>query len=236
MQKIHKKNFKIEIEKNKIISVFVWSSSDKNLIVSEIKKGVGNAFIFFDEIKNIEFLIDFIYSRNEFDEYTKEKTENWVVARSFKNKFIIFAPEKIEICTSHKKEEFKQIVCHETCHVLTQKINQNFSFWMFEGVALNVANQIKKGEIKKENIEYFIDECLFKNYNYKDFISHQGYLMSYLLIKYLIDNYDKNIIIELLKINYKTDKLIMDEFCRIMKKSNKEIIDTVKNIFENKKA
>lgn len=218
------------------VIISIGEETDIETTIENVEKGIKSSFRFFDNITDLNFKIKFAYSREEFDEYVKEKTANWVVAHSFEDKFIIFAPEKIEQYTNHKKEEFSQIVCHETCHILTQKINHNFSFWMFEGIALNVANQIKKGEIKKENLDYFIDKCLFKNSNYKDFISHQGYLISYLLIKYFLENYSKNIIMSLLKINYNNNNFVEKEFCEIINMDKKRVVDIVNNILQNKKA
>lgn len=185
-------------------------------------------------MEKVSFEIEFIYSREEFDKCLGEKTENWVIARSFEDRFIIFAPEEIEKCTSHKKSEFSQIICHETCHILLQKLNQGFSFWMFEGIALNVASQIKKGEIKKENLEYFINECLFQNPDYGEFISHQGYLIAYLLMRYFLDNYDKKVVMDLLKINYEASDPAKEHFCKVLNTTEEEVINLAKKVLENK--
>jgi hypothetical protein len=231
-----KEIIKIEIGKSVAINLLVKDKIIADEIIKDIKKGVNKAFAFFNNLGNISFEIELIYSREEFDKYLGEKTENWVIARSFENKFIIFAPEEIEKCTSHKVSEFSQIVCHETCHIFLQKINQKFSFWMFEGIAVNVANQIKKGEVKKENIEYFINECLFKNPNYVEFISHQGYLISYLLMKHFLDNYDKKVVMDLMTIEYTENNSVEKQFCKVVNMKNGEVIGIVKKVLENKKA
>lgn len=219
-------------------TINVLAKHDINIaeITKNIKNGINEAFIFFDKLKGINFGIDLVYSREEFNKYLGEKTENWVVAHSFKNKFIIFAPEEIEKFTNHKRNEFQQIICHETCHILLQGINPKFSFWMFEGIALNVANQIKKAEIKKENLEYFINECLFKNSGYGDFISHQGYPISYLLIRFFMDNYSKKIVMDLLTVKYGPNNYADGELCKILNQTREEIVNLVENILENKTA
>ena len=234
--KAEKEIINIELGESSSIDVSVGIGTNRAEVIEEIKKGVYRAFAFFDSLKDIKFEINFIYSREEFDKYLGEKTENWVIAHSFGNKFIIFAPEEIEKLTSHKRNEFQQIVCHETCHILLQKINPKFSFWMFEGIALNVSSQIKRGDVKKENIEYFINECLFKNTGYVDFISHQGYLISYLLMKFLLDNYSKEIIMDLLKIRYESKNLAEEELCKILSKTKEEVVNSAKNILGNKTA
>jgi len=220
-----KEIIKIEIGKSITVNVLVKDKALTDEIIKEIEKGVNNAFVFFNDLKKVNFEIELIYSREEFDEYLKEKTESWVIAHSFKEKF-----------TSHKRSEFLQIVCHETCHILLQKINQKFSFWIFEGIALNVANQTKRGEIKKENSEYFINECLFKNPSYGEFISHQGYLISYFLMKYFLDNYDKKVVMDLIKISYETNNPTQKKFCKIINMKNEEVAYMVKKFLENKKA
>lgn len=107
---------------------------------------------------------------------------------------------------------------------------------MFEGIALNVASQIKKGELKKENSGYFINECLFKNPDYGEFISHQGYLISYLLMKYFLDNYDKKVAMDLMKINYEENDSIKKQFCEIVNMEKVEVVDAVKKVLKNKKV
>jgi hypothetical protein len=235
---MEKKTIKIEIGKGVTINVSKRKrdKTDIGETIEEIKRGIDNAFVFFDDLKDIIFEIELIYSREEFDKYLKEKTENWVIAHSFKNRFIIFAPEEIEKYTSHEIIEFSQIVCHETCHVLLQKINSKFSFWMFEGIALNIANQIKKGEVRKENLEYFINGCLFKNSNYGEFISHQGYLISYFLMKHFLDNYDRKVVMDLMKISYEENNSVEKQFCEIISMENGEVIDMVKKVLKNKKT
>jgi len=233
---MEKGTIKIEAGKDVVANILIGDKTGIGKIIEDIKNGISNAAAFFNDSKDVSFEIELIYSREEFDKYLGEKTENWVIAHSFENKFIIFSPEKIEEHTNHKKSEFLQIICHETCHILLQRMNPKFSFWMFEGIALNVANQIKKGEVKKENLEYFINECLFKNLSYEKFISHRGYLISYLLMKYFLDNYDKETVIALMKIRYGVDDFSKKEFCKIVNMTEGQIVDLAKKVLENKKA
>jgi len=229
-----KKQIKLKVDKDKSIDIFVDKKSKNPKIVEMIKKGAEVAFNYFDNVKKINFSIELIYSRAEFDEKVGFKTENWFIANSFKKKFIIFSPDRIEDQTSHKKNEFVPIISHETSHILLNKINMDFCAWLSEGIAQNIAKQERKGEIKYENQKYFLKDSLFKNSDCQKFISRQGYNISYKLVRFLIENYSKKQVMDLLKIKYYDyENSLEKDFCKILKTSKKNLLGRFKKILKS---
>jgi hypothetical protein len=160
------------------------------------------------------------------------KTPDWLIASAFTNKFIIFEPSKIEKYTCHNKNEFEQLITHETSHILLKELNPNCCAWMNEGIALNIAKQEKRKDIKSENISHFIKNSLFKNSKYETFISKQGYDISYRLIKFLLENYNKKIMLGLFKIDYKSSKSTEKDVCRVLGQNKNKLIDQFTKILK----
>ena len=230
---MEKQRIILNFSKDKTISVLVDKKLKNKKTVEMIKKGVKKAFDYFDSVRKIDFGIELIYSRNEFDEEVGFKTENWVTANSFGKRFIIFSPSKIEEQTSHKKNEFIPIISHETAHILLKKINTDFCAWLSEGIAQNIAGQEQRQEVKPENLKYFIKDSLFKNSNYQKFISRQGYTISYKLVNFLVKNYSKKQLMDLLKIKYDYENSSMENFCKILKINKKNLLDQFKCVLKS---
>lgn len=222
---MEKETIKINIDKNKTINLCVDKKSETENIIEMIRKGTKDPFKYFDTVKKINFDIELIYSREEFNNKLGTKTPDWLVASAFTNKFIIFEPSKIEKYTCHKKEEFTQLIAHETSHILLKELNPNYCAWMNEGVALNIAKQDKIKNIKSENISHFIKNNLFKNSKYDTFIEKQGYDISYKLVRYLLKNYSKKKMLDLFKIKYSYTKSAEKDACRILNKNKSELIN-----------
>lgn len=223
---------KLRVDKNKIINIILNKTIESKKIAEIIKKGVQRSLDYFSMVKIINFDIELIYSREEFDKIIEHKTENWVSAYSFAGKFIIFSPSEIEKHTSHKKNEFLQIISHETSHILLKKINANFCTWLNEGIAQYISSQRQKEIIDPKNINYFIKECLLKNSEYEKFISRQGYQISYKLVKFLAENYDKDRIIKLLQIKYDFIKSSEKDFCKILNTHIDKLLNQFKAVLK----
>jgi hypothetical protein len=230
---MEKKQIELKIEKDKMISVFVDKKSKNLKNIEMIKEGVKKSFGYFDNIKKINFSVELIYSRDEFDQKIGYKTKNWVIGSALGDRFIIFSPEKIEEETNHKKNEFIPLITHEATHIFHKKINpKNFGFWLSEGIAQNIAGQEQKIDIEKKNITYFLRYCLFKNPGYYKFVSHQGYEISQRLVKFLMENYSKEQMIKLLKIKYNSKNSIKKDFGKILKIKEKDFLFQVKSVLE----
>jgi hypothetical protein len=230
---MEKENIKLNIGKNKKINILFNETVENKDILEIIKRGVQIPFDYFGIAGPINFDIELVYSREEFDKKIGHKTENWVSAHSFGDKFIIFSPSEIEKYTSHKKNEFSQIISHETSHILLKKINVNFCAWLSEGIAQYVSGQKQEEKINPENIDYFMKECLFKNSGYEKFISKQGYQISYKLVNFLAESYNKNKIIELLQIEYDFIGSSEKYFCKILDVDKKKLISLLKEVLKS---
>lgn len=148
-----------------------------------------------------------------------------------KNKLIIFSPSEIEIWTNHKKSEFVPLISHETTHIFQDGINpDDYCYWLSEGVAQVIANQVRNEKIIPQNIRHFFRYSLFKNTSYGKFVSKQGYEISYKLSKYLIDNYSQKQIMELLKLKYDDKTSSEKVFCKILEEDKGSIILKFKKV------
>ncbi|MEX0918754.1 MAG: hypothetical protein WDZ85_02185 [Candidatus Paceibacterota bacterium] len=235
MEKKEKKHIKLKTGKgDKTIDVFFGTGFVNKKTIGMIKIGVQKAFKFFNQVEKVNFRIDLVSSRSEFDKKIGFKTEDWFIGNSFGNKFMIFSPETIEKETSHKKNEFIPLIAHETAHILHKKINPNFSHWMSEGIAQNIAEQKTKKDIKPENIKHFLEHNLFQNSDYREFISHQGYEISNKLTKFFIDHYSKKQVMDLLKIKYSSSPVVIEKkFCDRLRIDKNHLILAVKNILKD---
>lgn len=231
--KYDQKNLTIRIQKQAQVKIEFNPSYPIKTLVFGIKKSIRKATHFFEYVNPLEFKIELIYSREEFDKKIGSKTEDWVTAHSFKDSFIIFHPNAFERYTSHNKNEFYEIITHETAHILIKHKNPNFSMWLNEGIAQFIAGQKQKTRIKPESKEYFMRNCLFKNSNYDKFIKNEGYKISYKIVDYFIHKYGKGKIIELLNIKYGFDRGTEKEFCRLFDLSKDEIIRIVRKALNN---
>lgn len=230
-----KKLVRINADKDKIINLYIDKKTRNNETIKMIKKGIQGPLRYFNTVKKISFDVELIYSRKEYDSKLGFKTPDWLIASAFTNKFIIFSPSKIEKYTCHNKNEFIQLITHETTHILLKKLNPNFCVWMHEGIALNLAKQTKTKNIETRNINYFIKKCLFKNSNYDAFISRQGYDISYRLVKFLLDTYSKKIILELFKIRYYSTKSAEKDVCKALNQNKKKLIGQFTKVLETHK-
>lgn len=227
-----KKEKKVKIKKTIAVEILFDESHSVAHIIDDIKKSISHAVDFFDYKKFVTFRIELIYSRKEFDEKIGHKTENWVTAYSFKDHFIIFHPDCFQKFTSHNNSEFSQIITHETSHIIIKQMNIEFSNWLSEGIAQYIAGQKHSTKILPQSLNYFTNNCLFKNSDYYKFIGNQGYEISYIIVNYLIKKYGKQTILKLLsiKFNYNSNTSLIN-FSKILHLSKDELISEIKSIF-----
>jgi hypothetical protein len=222
---------RIRIDKHIEINLIYKKENNSKPVINLVKKGVRQAYNFFSNSTKLNFTIELVYSRNEFDKLFNKKTENWVIGCSFKNRFIIFSPELIEKFTSHKKNEFLPIIVHETTHIIMNQLNTKFSYWLSEGLAQNIAKQKNTTKFNTACIEHFIAKNLFKNSSYDAFVSNQGYEISYVLVKYLLKKYGKGTLLNLYKIDFRHSKLNTVKYVeQILGKNKFEIISEVRKL------
>lgn len=150
-----------------------------------------------------EINLELVYSRKEFDDKIGRHTPDWMVGVSLKNKIYLFSPLSIEKFSTHKKSKLNKIIAHELCHIFNNKINKEILNWVDEGTALFLADQKKAKDFKKSDWYFFIDNFLNENINLRSFAKHEGYKISYWLVRTIIENLGVNTLYRLIKINPK---------------------------------
>lgn len=122
-----------------------------------------------------------VKTRKEFNLITGRKTKKWMVATPLKGNIVIFSEETIEKETTHKKEEYIQLINHEISHLCYyEKYKENTPVWLNEGLALHLAGQKKKSvKVNKED--------MLKLYTIEGFLKDkQAYQKSYELVRRII--------------------------------------------------
>jgi len=135
--------------------------------------------------------IGFIYSRGDFDKLLGRKTERWERAVSKEDGIYFIHSSMIEELTNHTNADLWQVVKHEIVHWFYGQItNTHNPKWFNEGLA-NVIAEAKRGKPRKLNkpvIEKYFDNSDADNYSW-------GYWM----VKYLLDSYGKEVLVDLVK-------------------------------------
>jgi hypothetical protein len=165
----------------------------ENQIIRSVKKLSGFYSI------NIPYInIELIYSRKELNNKLKRKTPNWLIGVNYKNKIYLFSSSVVERYSSHKKSRLNKIITHEICHAFNSKINKKMPTWLDEGIALYLSNQKKKRDFKKSDWQFFVNN-INKKINLNSLTEHDGYKVSYWMVKGLTDNYNKKNLLKLIK-------------------------------------
>ncbi|MEI7426154.1 MAG: hypothetical protein WCK16_04515 [Candidatus Moraniibacteriota bacterium] len=175
---------------------------------------------------DLNFPIDLLYRRADIDKYFEYKTERWCSGCCRKGKIALFHPDFFEIETSHKKEDFPKTLIHEISHMFGKKIfGEKYLWWVHEGVAQYIANQIVLKKIEPENINHFITNNLYGNNYYHDFTKQSGHQISKRIAFAIVDNYSEKALFELLKIE--PGKNSKQAIATILKVPQKEIEKTI---------
>lgn len=210
----------------KNIRVFIFGSS-KNLKFIEIliKKSCDHLLSFFETSHTPKQLKLFLLSsRKNLDLKMKQRTPEWLAAYSFNGSIYILSPESFEAESTHKKAEFKKILTHELTHIFIEQINKNSLRCLDEGLALNLSKQTKNNTISKDNWLYFMENHLTKNGLLNNFSEREGYKISYWVVKYYLDKYSKDKILELLKLG---SKFHINRFERILNIKIENLINDI---------
>lgn len=210
------------------------SSSNSNLTIGiekNIKKALKKLINYFGKYKPKSIKITLINSRSEMNKVlNKKRTPEWLVGHGSKDLLYIMTPEAMVKYSDHKAKDFFKTLTHELCHVFIFNINKNTMQWLNEGLALNIASQVKSNKIKKENFRYFIKNNMFlRKLGFKDFADYQGYAFSYQIVKRLMRSYSSKQIIQLIKIDPTHENSVF----KIEQITNKKIKEFVLEIVKN---
>lgn len=149
------------------------------------------------KITNLE--IELIYSREEFNQIVGRDTPAWMVALSKPDKIYIFSPKAVNDHSSHGKSGLGKTIVHELVHMFNDRINKNLPLWLDEGMALYLADQKKEQDFSKENWNYFLKHHLSSRDDVDDFAAHEGYKISYKLVKRILERHGKDKLMSILK-------------------------------------
>ncbi len=167
---------------------------------------VTNFYSAYGNSLDLNFPIDLLYRRAEYDEYFEYKTERWGSGCCRKGKVALFHPDFFEIETSHKKEDFPKTLIHEISHMFDKKIfGENYLWWIHEGIAQYIANQTVVKKIELENIDHFFANNFYANRSYREFTQNSGHQISKRLAFAIVNNYGEKALLELLKIRSDED-------------------------------
>ncbi|MBW6442329.1 hypothetical protein K0A97_00915 [Patescibacteria group bacterium] len=182
---------KLIIKKNKIVSPTIGKCNDYT------KEAISKIEKFFN--KKIDFKIIFLKSRDEINKtysnfFGKDyQTENWVVGGFFgKDTVYILNEDSFDSESCHPKKEFFPTLVHEITHIFIKKIfGFQYPFWLNEGIASVVADQDNINLDKKDNLQ--------NAYTQEDWIKKNPYLTAGKFTRFLINEYSKEKVFELMK-------------------------------------
>jgi len=189
---------KVKINQNsELLVLFENNDSSVKKLIKSIPEKINKLENFY-KINLPKTTIEFVYSREDFDQKIGSETPEWMVGFTRGNKIYLFSPQVIEKESTHKKAEVEKILIHEICHIFNHKINKRTLRFFDEGVALYLADQEKP---KPKKFDYKkIKQKFFKwDISSKQFAENDGYQLSYWFVRKVVEKYSKNKILNLLK-------------------------------------
>lgn len=212
-------------------AVFSYKKCDEDLIEGlddYLNQNAKKIFDFFEiEVPNKKVQINIVPTKKEYDErcrkegFFKWQTEipkSAVGNYNSENGQITYLSLHDFDNTSHKGRteiEYKKTILHEfthyVCHLFRQKHDCGYTIqYLSEGLACYLSGQTK---YLKNKFDFTLDECLGQT---------QTYATYYMLTKYLVENYDKEKVFELIESNRKAKEFLIDE-----------LYDNTKNYYDN---
>lgn len=207
---------KIKIQKGKIAVILRDRDSHKDFVLKKLVYSLGKVKRFF-RLAPFPVKIYFAYSRKEFDKFLGRKTASWEVgyANCPKNEVCLLSPLVFEKASTHKKEDFPQVLMHELVHLFTHRLYPFYEpHWLREGLAYFIADQDKPDF--KQRVKLLIDSDDFLSSidttkSWRENLYKGVYQLSFLWISFLIKKFSKEKMIELLRrIDFPYEKVRFD--------------------------
>lgn len=221
----------IYLKNRAIVDIYYRDDIEKEL---EPFKGLDKEYqklIDFFNVSPPRIKVQFLYSRNEMDKKWGSKTESWLQAmvdNSDPCLIYIFSPTCFEQMTGCKKEEMLRTLVHEIAHTFVSEINNKCFYWINEGVCQFMEGEYSSSkEIAKENWLWFKNKNVLidSDIPWDEQTNYQGYLISYVLVKYIVEVYGKDAVISLLKIKRAPDKNLKDKLGKLLNGDFDKFID-----------
>lgn len=191
---------------------------------------VTNFYSTYGKRFDLDFPLELLYKRSEYDRFFGYKTERWGSGLCCDGQVALFHPDFFEIKTSHKREDFPKTLIHEISHMFDKKIfGENYLWWVHEGVAQYIANQTVFKKVELENINHFIANNLYSNKNYRGFCQQLGHQISKRLAFAIVDHYGESTLFKLLKI--KPGKSFKQKIATILNTPQEELEKKIRELF-----
>lgn len=217
MKKISFANFDIE-----------YNDKDLNYIdslIQELKSKYQSIMNFFN-LTSINHPISIILW-NDLDEYrnyfnnkmkkNNKKVPDWEVGRATNNSKecridLLSFSERIK-CQGHQNdniEDLIKVLIHEFVHIchFTSNNNKNSTVWFAEGLATYLAKQNNYPLFSSSLDDIIAGQATYNNY--------------YCMVKYLIDNYDKEYILSLVQSKELQEKITTDTYYKALENTTKK--------------
>ncbi len=221
---------------NKVIADVYYRDNDTTIApyLKKFTKYYKQLIDFFD-VQPSKIYIHFVYTRKEMDKYWGSKSKITAMVDN-KNPYLIyiFSPLVFEKLTTHKKHEILPTIIHEIAHTFVTQINKRCFAWANEGICQYAEGKnVHSNIVKKKNWEWFKENKIITNpvISWRVVMEYDGYKISYLLVKHIIELCGKQAIIKILSIRRTNrDKQIKQKISRILKSD----IDVFLDVFEKK--
>jgi len=199
----------------------IYSDEDNN--IDSEKNMLIKAYNFNKEFIKIDipkFCIQFVYSRDKFNELWGSKTKDFVSAFAKNNKIVIFAYGVFDKETRWKRKEFQKTLIHEINHLFYKELRDDEydPLWLSEGLATFIQHDKKKLSYKNK---FKITGKILKQK--PEEINIKSYQVFTMFVEYLIFNFGKDKILELIK-ELKKGKKLEQVLRNIYKMSFDELI------------
>ena len=210
--------------KESLFGIFYYEEESSSIIddVCEYFDSCCKGVMDFFDIKEMPFkvIINIIPSKEKYDELFKEEfgfdankssrgfckkngSINYLSINDYKNTTHAFADKDYDKAL----EGFKKTLVHEFVHIVNKVFNKEnkcgFSEpYVFEGIAVYLSKQ-KENEVY--NFDFTLDEVLTRDTRKRKYYSY------YLIIKYLLENYDREVFFDLLRDKEYAEKFLKEE-------------------------
>jgi hypothetical protein len=129
---------------------------------------------------------------------------SWFIGRNTENEVLITSPAAPG--PSHDRESIVTASVHEYVHVLTYRVNREPGYWLMEGVALYLAEQVPDTATIRSHADLTWEE--YSNPNALQFARVGGYALAYNLVEYLDRTYGWDAVVSLLEKGSSTETVL----------------------------
>lgn len=204
----------------KPIADFYYKKNKKELIAFQNFEKEYKKLVDFFEVQPPKIKVKLVYTRKEMDQHWGSKSKIVaMVDNSDPYLIYIFSPIVFEKLTDWKKETMLSTIMHETAHAFVTQLNKRCFSWLNEGICEFITDDNTHDNIiKKSNWRWFKDNniLLDSEISWEKLMSHEGYKISYNLVKFIINKYGKKAVFDLIKIRRVKDKQIKNKFSKIL--------------------